>query len=39
MDVLRLISTKYAKEMSIGAHEVFCVLEDEIHVFRTENCA
>jgi hypothetical protein len=37
IDVLSLICTKYGKEMSIGSNEVSCVLEVEIHVFRTEN--
>jgi hypothetical protein len=31
--------TKYAKELSIGANEDFCVLEDENHVLSTKNCA
>jgi hypothetical protein len=39
IEVLSLICTKYAKEMSIGANELSCVLGDVIHVFRTENCA
>jgi hypothetical protein len=32
IDVLSFICTKYAKEMSIGVSEVFCVLKDEIHI-------
>jgi hypothetical protein len=36
-DILSLICTKYAKELSIGANEEFFVLEDENHLFRTKN--
>jgi hypothetical protein len=35
MDVLSLKWRKYAKELSIGAKEVYTVLEDLIHIFRS----
>jgi hypothetical protein len=35
MDVLSLKCRKYAKELSIGANEVYTVLEDLIHILRS----
>jgi hypothetical protein len=35
IDVLSLICTKYAKEMSIRASEIFSVFKEDIHIFRS----
>jgi hypothetical protein len=39
IDILSIICTKYAKEMSIGASEIFSFFKEEIHIFRSINCA
>jgi hypothetical protein len=35
IDVLSLKCGKYAKELSIGANEIFSVSEDEIHIYSS----